>query len=209
MHAPFANQRHVEGLWSERHQAVSPLHELLKTLGLESSRQALAEECQDDFSLAAMTECIQRRGLRGRVVSIVESDLPALGVTLIELQDQSTALLRSDAGRRCCVELANGSIVRGRQNIAQIMGRQAIEIDTNWSGTGSFLARILRICSGDARVRGALVLFCISLFFRRSPRSSSRRSHSESSTRRSQKERLGCSPCFPPRWFWWRRSLRS
>ncbi|HVH45617.1 MAG TPA: ATP-binding cassette domain-containing protein [Labilithrix sp.] len=156
--AASADDVGIDGL-----RAVVPLHELLKTHGIETSRQALVEECGVEFSLGAMAKCIERRGLRTRVISVMKSDLPHLGVALVELRDRTTALLRASGGRQFRLELADGAIISAESDVEEMIGSQAIEVDAPWSSTGSFLRRILRMCLDDERLRSAFALFCVTL----------------------------------------------
>jgi ATP-binding cassette, subfamily B, bacterial len=138
---------------------------LLETYGVECSGQALIEECGDNPSLVVMVGCLERRGLRARIVSIVRSDLACLGVTLVELRDRSVALLRSGRGRRCCLELASGETLRGIEQVESVLGGRALEIDAAWPESGSALGRCVRMCFDEPRLRGALTLLAATLLF--------------------------------------------
>lgn len=144
---------------------IVSLRGLLETYGVDCSGQSLSEECGDSPSLAVMAGCLERRGLRARIVSIVRSDLARLGVTLVELRDRSVALLRSGRGQRCRLVLASGETLCGIEQIESVLGGRALEIDAAWPTAGSALGRCVRMCVDEPRLRSALTSLAVTLLF--------------------------------------------
>jgi ATP-binding cassette subfamily B protein len=141
--------------------ALEALGELLGLLGIEVSRHALVEECGVDFSLSSMAKCLQRRGLRARLVALVKGDLSHLGLAIVQLSDRSTALYD---GQRGCLALPAGQIVTSRREIEGMLGgAEALDVSVAWAKEGLFLKRLWRAILEDARIRNALLLFAFTL----------------------------------------------
>ncbi len=138
---------------------VSLVQELLRRFEVHAPRRALLEELAPHASLDVLADCIERCGLRARVVALAKGDTARLTTALVRLTDRSLGLWD---GRRNCLTLSNGERLSAPDVDARI-ANEAIEVSPPWPREGRFLQRMWQLCREQPATQRALSLFGVSV----------------------------------------------